>query len=182
MLRLVHLIFLPFQIIHKIIDLGNVQDDINFFARQLHESGPDKYTDWVPYATYHSFLVNGDKQFVTSQLEGLIERYNDFSNHFEPTLGLYHTTPMWDAQEFSASSVQTSDHFNGGRGYRPSQNSEMYGNSEVISRIAQMKGDHKTEAEFKEKGKVLRESIIKYLWDKKRNFFYHMYRYWSILK
>lgn len=109
-------------------------------------------------------------------MDGFVNIYNQWSDHFEPKLGLYFIAPVADAQEFSAASVQTKDKFGGGVGYRPSHNSEMYANAEAIIKIAQLNGNTKIEDEFKTKAKALREAIITHLWDKQRNFFYHMQR------
>ena len=153
-----------------------MQDYINFYSRQYNKAGNTQYSEWITESAYNSFLINGDKDFITSQLDGFVQIYNDWSDHFEPKLGLYFITPLADAQEYSAASVQTKDKFGGGVGYRPSHNSEIYGNSEAIVKIAHLKGNTNIENQFKEKGKALRESIITHLWDKKRNFFYHMQR------
>ena len=161
--------------------LFNSQDYINFYAREMDKDGNHQYSEWIADAAYNTFLVNGDKQFITSQLEGFVKIYDDWSDHFEPRLGLYFIAPLWDAQEFSAASVQTKDKFAGGVGYRPSHNSEMYANAEAIARIARLKGDSKVENDFKMRAKLLRESIIKYLWDTKRQFFYHMQRYLNLI-
>ena len=154
----------------------DLQDYINFFARQNDRVGNHHYSEWIADAAYNAFLVNGDKDFITSQLDGFVKIYNEWSDHFEPSLGLYYISPLWDAQEYSAASVQTKDKRNGGVGYRPSHNSEMYGNSEAIAKIAHLKGDSKVETEFKARGKALRENIIKRLWDNNRKFFFHVQR------
>ena len=126
-------------------------------------------------------MVNGDKEYIVSQLDGFVKIYNDWVDHFEPKLGLYYITPERDAQEYSAASMQTKDPFGGGLGYRPSHNSEMYGNAEAIIKMAQMKGNKDIENEFITKAKELRENIIKYLWDPNRQFFFHMQRFVSLL-
>ena len=136
--------------------------------------GNHHFSEWVAEAAYNAFLVNGDKSFIASQLEGFVKIYNDWIDHYVPEMGLYHISPAYDAQEFSAASVQTKDKFGGGNGFRPSHNSEMYGNAKAIAKIAQLAGNKKVEEEFITRAKALREAIIKYLWDNKREFFYHM--------
>jgi hypothetical protein len=49
--------------------------------------------------------LNGDKEFMKSQMDGFVNTYNQWSDHFEPKLGLYFITPVWDAQQYSAASV-----------------------------------------------------------------------------
>ena len=147
----------------------------------MDSKGNHQYSEWIAESAYNTFLVNGDKEFITTQLDGFVKIYNEWRDHFEPKLGLYYITPRWDAQEYSAPSVQTKDKFAGGLGYRPSHNSEMYGNAEAIVKIAKLKGEKTIENEFKDKAKALRESIIKHLWDQKRNFFFHVQRFHSFL-
>lgn len=72
--------------------------------------------------------------------------------------------------EMSASSVQTDDPYHGGLGYRPSFNSEMYGNALAIVEIATLNGDYLTAEEFRQKAVALRDSILNYLWDDGRKF------------
>lgn len=120
--------------------------------------------------------MNGDKEFIKSQLEGFVNNFNTWEDHFEPKLGLYYISPDRDAQERSAATVQTKDKVFGGVGYRPSFNSEMYANALAICKIAQLNNDSKTENEFKNKAAALREAIITHLWDKERDFFYHVQR------
>lgn len=78
--------------------------------------------------------------------------------------------------EMSASSVQTDDPYHGGLGYRPSFNSEMYANALAIVEIATLNGDYATADEFRRRAEALRESILTYLWDDERKFFFHMFR------
>ena len=136
--------------------------------------GNHQFSEWIADAAYNAFLVNGDKPFIASQLEGFVKIYNDWIDHYVPEVGLYHITPIDDAQEFSAASMQTKDQFAGGDGFRPSHNSEMYGNAQAIVKMARLAGNKKVEEEFTKKSKDLREAIIKYLWDNERAFFYHM--------
>ncbi|CAG2177037.1 unnamed protein product, partial [Oppiella nova] len=157
-------------------DTRYAKDYINFYARGLETGGNHQYSEWIADSAYNTYLVNGDKEFIVSQLDGFVKIYNDWVDHFEPKLGLYHISPEWDAQEYSAASVQTKDQYHGGLGYRPSHNSEMYGNAEAIVKMAQMKGNKDIENEFITKAKELRENIIKYLWDTNRLFFFHMQR------
>jgi hypothetical protein len=58
-------------------------------------------------------------------MDGFVNIYNQWSNHFEPKLGLYFIAPVADAQEFSTASVQTKDKFGGGIGHRLNHNSQI---------------------------------------------------------
>ncbi|XP_054152490.1 beta-L-arabinobiosidase-like [Oppia nitens] len=157
-------------------DTRYVKDYINIYARQLNKAANNQYSEWITESAYNTYLVNGDKDFITSQLDGFVKIYNDWLDHYEPKLGLYYISPVWDAQEYSAASVQTKDPFGGGIGYRPSHNSEMFGNAQTIVRIAQLAGNKDIEKDFQTKGENLRKAILTHLWDSKRQFFYHMQR------
>ena len=113
---------------------------------------------------------------MKSQQDGFVQNYNGWYDHFEPELNLFFITPEWDAQEYSAASVQTSDPYHGGLGYRPSFNSEMYGNAIAISKIALLNGDVETAKDFEGRAAILRQAILDTLWDDTRNFFYHRQR------
>jgi len=167
-------LFVELEIVFFIFN--QFQDYINFYARDNTDSGNHQFSEWIADAAYNTFLLNGDKEFIKSQLDGFVKAYDKWIDHFEPKLGLYFISPEWDAQEYSAASVQTSDKYHGGVGYRPSHNSEMYGNAIAISKIAQLKNDLKIKNDFDERAKALRESIINHLWDKQRQHFYHVQR------
>lgn len=151
-----------------------VQDYINFWSR---EGGAAKqYSEWIADAAYHAFLVNGDFDFIKSQQAGLVNNFNDWDERFEPALGMYFLSPHDDAMEHSASSEQTDDPYHGGVGYRPSVNSELYANALAIAEIAKLNQDNATAEEFLQRASDLRRSVLRYLWDDERKFFYHMYR------
>ncbi|CAG2115456.1 unnamed protein product, partial [Medioppia subpectinata] len=157
-------------------DTSLVKDYINVYARQLDSQGNHQYTEWIADAAYNAYLVNGDKDFIVSQLASFRRTYDLWADHFEPSLGLYYISPQRDAQEYSAASVQTKDKYGGGVGYRPSHNSEMYGNAVAIARMSALAGDRDSEREFNDKALKLRAAIIDHLWDPNRQFFYHMQR------
>ena len=152
------------------------KDYIKFWARQYDGSG-SRFSEWNTDAAWATFLMNGDKEFITSQLDGFVKKYQLWEKtNFETNLGLFFITPLLDAQEYSAASVQTRNKFGGGLGYRPSFNSELYGNAKAIINIAKLAGNEKVAQQFNDKARALREAIITFLWDKKRNFFYHVQR------
>ncbi|ODM90461.1 Beta-L-arabinobiosidase [Orchesella cincta] len=151
------------------------QDYINFWSRE-GAGGEQQYSEWIANAAYANFLVTGNKPFILSQQEGFVNNFNGWNRSYEPTLNLYFISPLLDAMEYSASSLPTPDPFGGGVGYRPSFNSEMYGNAIAISKIARLNNDTRTAEEFEARAETIRRAILDYLWDNERTFFYHMYR------
>ncbi|CAL8085948.1 unnamed protein product [Orchesella dallaii] len=151
------------------------EDYINFWYRG-GSSGNQQYSEWIADASYANFLLTGNKDFITSQQEGLVNNFNGWNDRYEPALDLYFLSPHDDAMEHSASSEQTDDGYHGGLGYRPSFNSEMYANAIAISKIARMNNDTRTADEFEGRAAAIRKGILEYLWDHERTFFYHVFR------
>ncbi|ODM95227.1 Beta-L-arabinobiosidase [Orchesella cincta] len=151
------------------------EDYINFWSRE-GGAGNQQYSEWIANAAYANFLVTGNKDFILSQQEGLVNNFNGWNDRYEPTLDMYFLSPHDDAMEHSASSEQTDDPYHGGLGYRPSFNSEMYANAIAISKIARLNNDTRTAEEFEERAAKIRKGVLDYLWDDERTFFYHMFR------
>ena len=59
------------------------------------------YTHFVHQAIYDYAQTIGDTQFLESQLQGMIDMFNLWNVTQDPVTGLYHRTPLLDAQEFS---------------------------------------------------------------------------------
>ncbi|CAL8144772.1 unnamed protein product [Orchesella dallaii] len=150
------------------------EDYINFWARE--GAANQQYSEWIANAAYSNFLMTGNKDFILSQQEGLVNNFNGWNDRYEPELDMYFLSPHDDAMEHSASSEQTDDPYHGGLGYRPSFNSEMYANAIVISKIARLNNDNSTAEEFEVRAAAIRKGILDYLWDDERTFFYHMFR------
>lgn len=152
-----------------------VEDYINFWSRE--GAANQQYSEWIADASYATYLLSGNKDFIASQQEGFVNNFNGWNNRFEPSLNLYFLSPHDDAMEHSASSEQTDDPYHGGLGYRPSFNAELYANAIAISKIARINNDTKTAEEFELRAAAIRQGILDHLWDNERTFFYHMFRY-----
>ena len=59
------------------------------------------YTQFVHQAIYDYAQTIGDADFLDSQLQGMIKMYNLWNVTQDSIAGLYHRTPLLDAQEFS---------------------------------------------------------------------------------
>lgn len=74
---------------------------------QLHTRGGVEtlsnvtYTHYIHRAAYEQAQATGDSNFITSQLEGIINMYGLWKWVLDNSTGLYHRTPILDAQEFS---------------------------------------------------------------------------------
>jgi hypothetical protein len=134
------------------------------------------YTFWAASSYYDRYLVNGDATSLTDLMQPLINQWNGWANQFDPSLGLYWTTPPADAMEYDAASYESSDHFGGGAGFRSSINAYQWADAEAIAKIATMAGDTATAQQFSSSADALKANMQKWLWDPSRNFFYHMDR------
>ncbi len=100
-----------------------------------------EYSFWAGSALLQRVEVTGNLGFATDLVPALINFYNGWSPQFNPQLGLYWQTPVWDAMEFSASSYQSPDPYHGGNGYRPTINAYQFGDAKAISILAALKRD-----------------------------------------
>jgi len=125
------------------------------------------YTHFMQRAILEHAQATGDQDFLTSQLQGMIQTYYLWNITKDSVTGLYHRTPLSDAQEYSLPGYLTGgpggglmqqwDDFglsagDGGgnnydliwRGpetYRPSQMSYMIANAYAISDVATLAGE-----------------------------------------
>ncbi|KAL6887087.1 carbohydrate-binding module family 13 protein [Trichoderma evansii] len=135
-----------------------------------------EYSFWAASAVWRQYLVTGDADFATSQLDNLVKQYRGWDNHFNSSLGLYWQVPVWDATECTAASYQTSDPYHGGAGYRPTINGYQYGDARAISSLATLMGDTALASEYTGRANALQTAIQSHLWDSQRQFFMHMQR------
>ena len=167
-----------------------VKDNINYWLNgpgqfpkpQTDADNPDtsdwahEYSFWAGGAVWQVYLAAGDLGFARSQLAHLERQYRGWDNHFDATLGLYWQVPVWDATEFSPASLESSDPYHGGAGYRPTINAYQYGDALAIASIAALTGDLSTATEYAKWAAALRGAMQARLWDPSRNFFYDMPR------
>ncbi|MEU8270844.1 RICIN domain-containing protein [Sphaerisporangium sp. NPDC049002] len=135
-----------------------------------------EYSFWAASSVWQQLLAGGDRAFTLAQQPALIRQYDGWANHFNPALGLYWQAPVWDATEFSASSLESSDPYHGGHGYRPTINSYQYGDARAIARIASLAGDAGTAADFNARAAALQNAVQARLWDGGRQFYYGIAR------
>ena len=135
-----------------------------------------EYSFWAATAVLERAKVTGDFAFATKLLPQLIKFYDTWSPQYNPQLGLYWQTPVWDAMEFSASSYQSPDPYHGGDGYRPTINAYQFGDAEAISVLAALNGDLSTSSLFATRAKRLSQAQDRYLWDPNTKFYKHVMR------
>jgi hypothetical protein len=135
-----------------------------------------EYSFWAATAVWRQYLVTGDTDFATSQLDNLVTQYRGWDNHFNSSLGLYWQVPVWDATECTAASYQTSDPYHGGAGFRPTINGYQYGDARAIASLATLSGNTALASEYTSRANALQTAMQTHLWDSTRQFFMHMQR------
>lgn len=146
------------------------------YAKNLIESytrgGVEKlsgitYTHWMQDAVLEHAQATGDIPFLVSQLDGMISTYYLWNVTRDNTTGLYHRTPLSDAQEYSLPNflvggpgggpMQVWDDFGlsagdgggndysliwlGPETYRPNFNAYMVANARAVSQVASLAGE-----------------------------------------
>ena len=154
---------------------------------QLWTRGPGnstQYTHWIMDATYRKFQVDGDMSFLTSQLPGMIDMWNQWGFTFDSDVGLYYYTPTSDAQEFSLPGWVVSDAglnnitlLNVGPDtYRPSHNAYMVANAQAIAQTARLAGEDTVAETFSSAASNLETAVLQNLWDPSQQFFVDVIR------
>ena len=80
-------------------DPSYVKNTIQLYTRTAAELQTGiSYTHYMQDAMLEHAQVTGDVDFLTSQLDGMIAMYRLWDVQFNTTVGLYHRTPLSDAQ------------------------------------------------------------------------------------
>jgi len=146
-----------------------IDQDVNFW---LH-SGPNggiharlhQFSGWLAAAVYDRWLVNGDRNFLLSQLDGLLLDYTTWEDERLLPSGLFWQFDVADGMESSIS---------GGRkvhNARPSIDSYMFGNAKAIAAIASLHGNMDVAQQYEAKAARLRQLVHERLWNSRDGFF-----------
>jgi hypothetical protein len=146
-----------------------IDQHINFW---LH-SGPNgglhpklhQFSGWTSAAVHGRWLVNGDRDFLFSQLDALVSDYTTWEQERLLPSGLFWQFDVADGMEESIS---------GGRkihNARPSINSYMFGNAKAIAAIATLQGKLDVAQEYEAKAARLRQLVHAHLWNSRDSFF-----------
>ena len=133
-----------------------------------------EYSSWIGTAVWQTYLAHGDFAFAQGELPLLIRQYQGWNSHFDAKLGLYWQYPVWDATEFSPASLESSDPYHGGAGYRPTINAYQYGDARAIANIATMAGQAGVAGTYNQLATSLQRATQAMLYDRRRQFFYDM--------
>lgn len=124
-----------------------------------------KYSSWTAAAAYDWWLVNSERQFITSLLDSLILDYRTWEQERLTSNGLFWQFDVRDGMEESVSGSRTA------KNQRPTINSYMYGNARAIAAIAMLKGASDVAQEYQAKAQALKKLVQELLWDPQHQFF-----------
>ncbi|MCX2733824.1 discoidin domain-containing protein [Saccharopolyspora sp. NFXS83] len=133
-----------------------------------------QYSFWVSDAVVARASVDGRWDRATAALPELVEQWEGWDSQFDPELGLYWQTPVWDAMEHTASSYQSDDPYHGGEGFRPTINAYQYGDARAIANLLRRTGDLDGAAEFETRAAHLKSNVDEHLRD--GDFYKHVMR------
>lgn len=170
-------------------DPNYVKDVIQLYTRGgLEVISGLTYTEFIVSAIYEHAQVTGDVNFLKSQLEGMIHMYNLWNVTQNPTTGLYHRTPLLDAQEYSlpgylvggpnGGPVGAWGNYNnnwslidnGPETYRISFNAYMVSAARTISSVATLAHEHDLAQEWNHTASTLDGRMSEMLYDSNLNF------------
>lgn len=170
-------------------DRRYASDYINY----MYNGGNDRhFSEAIADAAYQRYLVDGDKNEILQNLPAMISVYNQWSDHFDQSKGLYWIEPIADATEYTISSIDASggqDGFFGGQAFRPSINAYMFANARAISRLAALAGQNDVAKDFAGRAAALKANIQAALWSPDFDHFIDRYQvtnqyvsYWNPIR
>lgn len=133
-----------------------------------------EYSSWIATAVWQTYLAHGDLGFTQGVLPLLVRQYQGWASHFDAARGLYWQYPVWDATELSPASLESSDPYHGGAGYRPTINAYQYGNARAIANIATLAGQSDIATQYNQFAVSLQVATQAKLYDTTRQFFYDL--------
>lgn len=155
--------------------------------------GDDRhFTDYIQDSVWGSYLVDNDVPSATKWIEQMKTLYNQWTDHFDTSKGLYYIEPLLDATEYTISSIDASggqDGFTGGDAFRPSINSYMYANGRAIAKIAALAGQNDVATDYNNRATTLKNNVQKSLWNSTLSHFIDRYqvsnnyvKYWDPIR
>jgi hypothetical protein len=143
---------------------------VDDFIDYLHaDAGNNRqYTESVADAAWQRYRVTGDAAPLLRHLGAMRYVFNAWDDRYDPRQGLYWIEPLFDATEYTISSITASggkDGFTGGMAFRPTVNTFMYANARAIAQVAALAGDAATAREFSARAQAIRTQVQARLWN-----------------
>lgn len=155
---------------------GIARDYLKYWFR-TPGAQPRNYSTWLADSAWAVNQIHRDDAFVIDLLPDLVKNYDGWEQrHFVPEVGLFWQTGHDDGMEFNINSRQTKDILRGAPSYRPSFNAYMWADAVAIEKLARLSGDNDQAEQFRRKAESLKSTMLELLWDKKRQFFFPVYK------
>ena len=138
---------------------------------------PRNYSTWLADSAWAVNQVHRDDAFAIDLLPDLVKNHEGWEQrHFVPEVGLFWQTGHDDGMEFNINSRQTKDILRGAPSYRPSFNAYMWADAVAIAKLARLAMKDDIAERFEKRAESLRTTMLKLLWDDKRQFFFPVYK------
>jgi len=154
-----------------------IANDYSRYWMRTPGAQPRNYSTWLADSVWAVNQVHPDDALVIDLLPDLVKNYEGWEQrHFVPEVGLFWQTGHDDGMEFNINSRQTKDILRGAPSYRPSFNAYMWADAMAIARIARLAGKADIAERFEKKADSLKTTMLKLLWDDKRQFFFPVFK------
>lgn len=154
-----------------------IANDYSRYWMRTPGAQPRNYSTWLADSVWAVNQVHPDDALVVDLLPDLVKNYEGWEQrHFVPDVGLFWQTGHDDGMEFNINSRQTKDILRGAPSYRPSFNAYMWADAMAIARIARLAGKADIAERFEKKADSLQTTMLKLLWDDKRQFFFPVFK------
>jgi len=154
-----------------------IANDYTQYWFRTPSAQPRNYSTWLADSAWAVNQVHPDDAFAIDLLPDLVKNYEGWEQrHFVPEVGLFWQTGHDDGMEFNINSRQTKDILRGAPSYRPSFNAYMWADAVAIAKLARLAGKSDIAERFEKKADSLKTTMLKLLWDDKRQFFFPVYK------
>lgn len=177
-------------------DRRYAHDYIDYMYTYHSESssyGNDRhFSEAIADAAWRTYLVDGDLSSISEHLSAMQTIYDQWEDRYDSSKGLYWVEPLYDATEYTISSIDASggeDGFSGGQAFRPSINSYMYANARAIASIATATGATSTATTYNARAAAIQGNFTASLWNSSLQHFIDRYyvsnsyvTYWDFIR
>jgi hypothetical protein len=124
-----------------------------------------RYSQWLADAMFERYLVTGRIELIMDLFNDLVADYETWEREKLRPDGLFWQHDVWDGMEESISGSRTA------KNARPTINSYMFANAQVIMWVAALMGKHELAVRYRDKSVGLRKRVQEVLWDQDDRFF-----------
>ncbi len=139
-----------------------LKDYINLMLDDAEDVKSHQYSSWAATAILNYCKVVGFPEHPEELLKKLCAYYEGWEKTHGLPNGMFWTTDLPDAMEFSISG--TPEDLKPRKGIRPTLNAYLCGDCYAIAELAEMVGDTETADTYRTKGDALRDLINEKLW------------------